>query len=145
MDYISELYTIYQRHPRVITDTRQELTDSIFFCLKGPNFDANTFAKEAIRKGAVLVVSDSAANTGNAKIMVVPNVLETLQALASHHRKLFTFPVIGLTGSNGKTTNKELIAAVLSLRYRTHFTEGNLNNHIGVPLTLLGIPLDCEM
>ena len=145
MDYISELYTIYQRHPRVITDTRQELTDSIFFCLKGPNFDANTFAEEAIGKGAVLVVSDSAANTGNAKIMVVPNVLETLQALASHHRKLFTFPVIGLTGSNGKTTNKELIAAVLSLRYRTHFTEGNLNNHIGVPLTLLGIPLDCEM
>src|SRR5690606_23201833 len=118
---------------------------SIFFCLKGPNFDANTFAEEAIRKGAVLGVSDSAANTGNAKIMVVPNVCETLQALASHHRKLFTFPVIGLTGSNGKTTNKELIAAVLSLRYRTHFTEGNLNNHIGVPLTLLGIPLDCEM
>lgn len=145
MDNISQLYTIYQQYPRVITDTRKELKDSIFFCLKGPNFDANTFAEEALLKGAAHVVSDDVNNSGNEKITIVHNVLETLQALASHHRKSFSFPVIGLTGSNGKTTNKELIAAVLSERYRTYFTEGNLNNHIGVPLTLLAIPLDCEM
>lgn len=145
MNHISELYTIYQHNPKVITDTRRELKDSIFFCLKGPNFDANAFADEALEKGAACVVSDSTHNAGKAKIIVVDNVLQTLQQLATYHRRLFTFPVIGLTGSNGKTTNKELIAAVLNKRYRTHYTEGNLNNHIGVPLTLLSIPLDSEM
>ncbi len=145
MTKTQELYTIYQSHPRVNTDTRTDLKDSIFFCLKGPNFDANTFADEALKKGAAHVVSDSTVNAGKAKITVVPNVLETLQELAKHHRNMFTFPVIGLTGSNGKTTNKELISAVLSERFKTYFTEGNLNNHIGVPLTLLRIPLDAEM
>lgn len=145
MDTIQELYSNYQQHPRVNTDTRKDLKGSIFFCLKGPNFDANTFAEEALAKGAAHVVSDSAINVGKDKITVVANVLETLQALAIYHRKQFGFPVIGLTGSNGKTTNKELIAAVLSERYKTYCTEGNLNNHIGVPLTLLSIPLTAEM
>lgn len=145
MDHIQELYSIYQLHPRVITDTRKDLKDSIFFCLKGPNFDANTFAEEALEKGAAHVVSDSNLNDGKKNITVVTNVLDTLQKLATYHRKKFNFPVVGLTGSNGKTTNKELIAAVLSERYRTYFTEGNLNNHIGVPLTLLSIPLNAEM
>lgn len=145
MDDIQDLYSIYQHHPQVNTDTRKDLKDSIFFCLKGPNFDANTFVDEALDKGAAHVVSDSPLNKGKDRVTVVADVLKTLQALAAHHRSQFTFPVIGLTGSNGKTTNKELIAAVLSERYRTYFTAGNLNNHIGVPLTLLSIPLNAEM
>ncbi len=142
---LQELYALYLQHPLVNTDTRKELKGSIFFCLKGPNFDANSFADEALNKGAVHVISDSVENEGKDKITVVTDVLITLQKLASLHRKNFTFPVIGLTGSNGKTTNKELIAAVLAKKYKTYYTKGNLNNHIGVPLTLLSIPLSAEM
>ncbi len=142
---IESLYEIYRNTPRVTTDTRSDVSGSIFFCLKGPNFDANTFAKNALQKGAVHVVADDKALRGDDNITVVDDVLTTLQNLASHHRKQFNFPVIGLTGSNGKTTNKELIAAVLSKKYKTCFTKGNLNNHIGVPLTLLSIPLTAEI
>jgi UDP-N-acetylmuramoyl-tripeptide--D-alanyl-D-alanine ligase len=139
------LYEIYKAHPKVMTDTRKDIENSIFFCLKGPNFDANEFAEEALKRGAAHVVSDAAENLNREGITVVDDALTALQKLALHHRKQFRFPVIGLTGSNGKTTNKELISAVLAKKYRTFHTPGNYNNHIGVPLTLLGIPLDAEM
>ena len=142
---ISELYKIYRQFPKVNTDTRKDLTGSIFFCLKGPNFDANTFADQALIKGAAHVVTDSEDNRNKANMTFVPDVLHALQELATMHRGNFSFPVIGLTGSNGKTTNKELIAAVLETHYKTCFTKGNLNNHIGVPLTILEIPLDAEI
>ncbi|MGB6035214.1 MAG: UDP-N-acetylmuramoyl-tripeptide--D-alanyl-D-alanine ligase [Cryomorphaceae bacterium] len=142
---IQDLYKIYIDTPRVTTDTRKEVENTIFFCLKGPNFDANSFAFTALERGAAHVVGDDPQLSNHANITVVDDVLTTLQKLARHHRDQFTFPVIGLTGSNGKTTNKELIAAVLSRKYRTYFTHGNLNNHIGVPLTLLSIPLDAEI
>jgi UDP-N-acetylmuramoyl-tripeptide--D-alanyl-D-alanine ligase len=142
---ISKLYRIYQQTPKVTTDTRKSVADSIFFCLKGPNFDANTFAKKALEGGAVHVVADDPSLSGVHGISVVDDVLTTLQKLARYHRDQFQFPVIGLTGSNGKTTNKELISTVLSKKYKTYFTQGNLNNHIGVPLTILDIPLDAEI
>lgn len=142
---IQDLYKIYLDTPRVTTDTRKEVKNTIFFCLKGPNFDANSFAITALERGAAHVVADDPQLKDNPNITVVDDALTSLQRLALHHRDQFTFPVIGLTGSNGKTTNKELIAAVLSQKYRTYFTHGNLNNHIGVPLTLLSIPLDAEM
>ena len=142
---IPDLYKIYLDTPRATTDTRKDVRNTVFFCLKGPNFDANSFALTALERGATHVVADDAQLADHANITVVDDVLITLQKLARHHRNQFKFPVIGLTGSNGKTTNKELIAAVLSRKYRTYFTHGNLNNHIGVPLTLLSIPLDAEM
>lgn len=143
--HLSELYKVYRQFPKVNTDTRKNLASSIFFCLKGPNFDANTFADEALVKGAAHVVTDAEDNRDKTNMTYVPDALQALQELAAMHRSNFTFPVIGLTGSNGKTTNKELIAAVLGTKYKTYFTKGNLNNHIGVPLTLLEIPLDAEM
>lgn len=142
---IQELYQIYRSTPRITTDTRKAVAASVFFCLKGPNFDANSFALTALERGAVHVVADDPKLRGHKNISVVEDALVCLQLLARHHRNQFQFPVIGLTGSNGKTTNKELIAAVLSQKYNTHATKGNLNNHIGVPLTLLSIPLDAEM
>lgn len=145
MSIIENLYAQFLAHPKATTDTRKDLKNSIFFCLRGPNFDANTFAKKALEHGAAHVVSDDKANEGIAGITVVDDVLSTLQKLSAHHRQKLQCPVIGLTGSNGKTTNKELITAVLSTKYRTYSTAGNLNNHIGVPLTLLGIPSDAEM
>lgn len=142
---IKALYAIFERHPHVSTDTRKDPGGKIFFCLKGENFNANEFALEAIKKGAVHVVSDDPTYLGQKDITVVPNVLATLQQLAAYHRSKWSFPVIGLTGSNGKTTNKELITAVLEKKYRTYATKGNLNNHIGVPLTLLSVQKDAEM
>jgi len=142
---LEDLYRIYLENPKVATDTRKPVDGCMFFCLKGPNFDANEFAEEALNRGAVHVISDDAKHRGKAHITVVEDVLIALQKLARHHREKFSFPVLGLTGSNGKTTNKELIAAVLSKKYRTYFTQGNLNNHIGVPLSLLQIPLEAEI
>lgn len=141
---IEELYRLYRKSEGVSTDTRANLAGKIFFCLKGPNFDANEFADEALEKGAVAVVSDNAKNRGKEGIIVVNNSLQVLQELAIRHRKSFNFPVFGLTGSNGKTTNKELIYAVLKKKYRTYATRGNLNNHIGVPLSILDIGDDAE-
>jgi len=142
---LANLYSIYTAFPKITTDTRSSVENSIFFCLKGPNFDANTFAFKALEKGAAHVVADDVTLNNTEGITIVDDVLTTLQKLARFHRDRFAFPVIGLTGSNGKTTNKELIAAVLQKKYKTYFTKGNLNNHIGVPLSVLSIPLDAEM
>jgi UDP-N-acetylmuramoyl-tripeptide--D-alanyl-D-alanine ligase len=141
---IEELYRLYRRSQGVSTDTRADLDNRLFFCLKGPNFDANEFVQEALEKGALAVISDDVKHRGKEGVIVVNNSLEALQELAIRHRKSFSFPVFGLTGSNGKTTNKELIHAVLAKKYRTYATKGNLNNHIGVPLTILDIGDDAE-
>ncbi len=133
---IKELYQIYRQHPEVCTDTRNIKAGSLFFALKGANFNANEFAAQAIKQGCNYAVIDEEKYYSD-KCILVNDVLETLQNLANHHRKQFTIPIIGITGSNGKTTTKELTAAVLSKKYNTLFTQANLNNHIGVPLTLL--------
>lgn len=119
------------------TDTRTISKDCMFFALKGPNFNANAFAAEALEKGAKYAVVDEAPEVMDARYLLVPDVLQALQQLATHHRRKFDIPVIGITGSNGKTTTKELVHAVLSADRATLATSGNLNNHIGVPLTLL--------
>jgi len=141
---IDELYQLYKKSEGVSTDTRVDLQNKLFFCLKGPNFNANQFAKDALEKGALAVISDEEKNRDIEGVVVVSDSLEVLQNLAIHHRQTFEFPVLGLTGSNGKTTNKELIHAVLSKKYRTYATKGNLNNHIGVPLSILNIGSDAE-
>ncbi len=131
------LYTHFLTHPQVFTDTRKVVPNGIFFALKGPNFNGNTFAKAALEQGAAYAVLDEPPSGTDPRLIQVPDVLQTLQELAHHHRMQFNIPVIGITGSNGKTTTKELMAAVCSQQYETLATEGNLNNHIGVPLTLL--------
>ena len=140
-----DLYKIYQQYPSVQTDTRKLKAGDIFFALKGPTFNGNTFAKKAIDSGAVYVVIDEKEYEIEGKTVLVPDVLEALQQLALHHRKQFDIPFIAITGSNGKTTTKELIHAVLSSSFNTYTTEGNLNNHIGIPLTILKIKPDAEM
>ncbi len=142
---IREIYQIYLRHSSIQTDTRKLKSGDFFFALKGPNFNANAFAAQALEGGAAYAVIDDAGYYIDARTIVVDDVLTTLQGLANHHRKLFQIPILAITGSNGKTTTKELVHAVLSSRYKTYTTEGNLNNHIGVPLTLLKIGQDAEM
>jgi UDP-N-acetylmuramoyl-tripeptide--D-alanyl-D-alanine ligase len=157
---ISEIYDIYLQYPSVVTDTRKLRTNDFFFALKGPNFNANTFAFKALEAGAAYCVVDEPLTTiatyyqGNnesqkeaalSKMIVVEDVLTTLQALAGHHRSTFDIPFIAITGSNGKTTTKELVYAVLSSHFKTYTTQGNLNNHIGVPLTILSIKKDAQM
>src|SRR5688572_3530921 len=142
---IEELYKIYQQHPSVQTDTRKLEAGDIFFALRGPNFNGNSFARHAIESGAAQVVIEEKEFQIPGKTFLVPDVLTALQELALHHRKQFNIPFIAITGSNGKTTTKELIHAVLSSEFRTYTTEGNLNNHIGVPLTILKIKSDAEM
>lgn len=142
---IEELYALYLQHPAVETDTRKLRPGTIFFALKGGNFDGNAFAQQAIDAGAVAAVIDDPACTIVGKTILVKDVLSTLQELARYHRQQFNIPFIAITGSNGKTTTKELIHAVLSAHYRTYTTEGNLNNHIGIPLTLLKVRPDAEM
>ena len=142
---IEELYTLYLQHPSIQTDTRKLRTGDLFFALKGPNFNGNSFARQAIDNGAAYVVIDEKEFEIPGKTFLVPDVLAALQELAVHHRKKFTIPFIAITGSNGKTTTKELIHAVLSTTFKTYTTEGNLNNHIGVPLTILKIKSDAEM
>lgn len=137
---IPDLYTIYRLHPVVSTDTRQLPPDCIFFALKGDNFDGNKFAKQALEQGAAWAVIDNPEYKLNDRCLLVPDVLKALQDLATHHRNQFDIPVIAIGGSNGKTTTKELVASVLSSHYPCHFTKGNFNNHIGVPLTLLAMP-----
>ncbi len=135
---IEELYTIYLGHRIISTDSRHITKGSLFFALKGENFDGNKYAGAALDSGAAYAVIDDAAYDGN-NTLLVNNVLESLQQLALMHRRKFNIPVVAITGSNGKTTTKELINAVLSRRYKVTATIGNLNNHIGVPLTLLNI------
>ena len=142
---IQELYRLFLKHPSVQTDTRKLIKGDIFFALKGPNFNGNGFAAQALTNGAAYVVVDEEMAIDDARIIKVADTLATLQELAKYHREQFTIPFIGITGSNGKTTSKELIYAVLSSQYTTYTTQGNLNNHIGVPLTLLRVKPDAEM
>src|SRR5688572_14832857 len=140
-----ELYTYFLDCTTVSTDTRKIEPNSLFVALKGDNFDANTFAEEALSKGAKYAVVDNADYKTSDKILLVENSLTALQQLANYHRTQLGLPIIALTGSNGKTTTKELINAVLAKKYNTKATVGNLNNHIGVPLTLLSFTKDTEI
>ncbi len=142
---IAELHKIFLTFPKVSTDTRKITKDCIFFSLKGDNFNGNKYAKDALEKGARYAVVDEAEFAISENYVLVENVLQTLQKLATFHRNYCNAKIIALTGSNGKTTSKELINAVLSKRYNTIATIGNLNNHIGVPLTLLSILPDTEI
>ncbi len=140
MKTIQDLYQRYLASPKISTDTRGDVQDSLFFALSGENFNGNTFAKQALIKGARLaVIDDPTLDEQNGQYFVVPNVLEALQNLALYHRESTKVTVIGITGSNGKTTTKELIAKVLETEKEIIATQGNFNNHIGVPLTLLRI------
>ncbi len=139
-----KLYEFYLANPSISTDTRSIAQNSIFFALKGDNFNANEFAQQAVEMGALYAIVDE-AKYANDKCLLVDDVLSALQDLARHHRKQLKIPVIGLTGSNGKTTSKELVNAVLAERYKTFATFGNLNNHIGVPLSILSIKNDVEI
>ena len=145
---ISFLYEQYKQHPQVQTDTRKLKSGDLYFALKGPNFNGNNFAITALESGASFAVVDEPIENSEAfenRILQVDDVLTTLQSLAKHHRAQFTIPFIGITGSNGKTTTKELVYAVLSSHFKTYTTQGNLNNHIGVPLTLISVGADAEM
>jgi UDP-N-acetylmuramoyl-tripeptide--D-alanyl-D-alanine ligase len=142
---IDELYQKYKESGKVSTDTRQITPGSIFFALKGDKFNANEFAEEALRKGASYVVIDEEKYKTSERSLLFPDVLQTLQKLARFHRDQLKIPIIALTGSNGKTTSKELVNAVLSKKFKTLATKGNLNNHIGVPLTLLSIDKNIEI
>lgn len=158
---ISRLYDIFLRHPSIVTDTRQLKKGDLFFALKGPNFNGNVFASRALELGAAYAVIDeteapapaaaqASADAGapapnlSDRLIPVADVLETLQELALYHRKQLDIPFIAITGSNGKTTTKELVHAVLSSTYLTDTTKGNLNNHIGVPLTILSVRQNAE-
>src|SRR5690606_15434743 len=131
---IQSLYQIYKQYPNITTDTRKIEKDSIFFALKGANFNGNTFAAQALEIGAKYVVIDEEIYKAGEEYILVNDVLQTLQELAKHHRRQLDIPVIGVTGTNGKTTTKELLYSVVSQKYKTYATKGNLNNHIGVPL-----------
>jgi len=141
----SKLHSLFLECNAVSTDTRKINTNDIFFALKGANFDGNTYAEKAISSGAKYVVIDDAAFNTAEQTILVDNTLDALQKLATYHRHFLNIPIIALTGSNGKTTTKELINVVLSEKYKTTATIGNLNNHIGVPLTLLSMTEDTEI
>lgn len=140
-----ELYHIYTKHPSVQTDTRKLKPGDIFFALKGDRFNGNAFARQAIHEGAAYAVIDEKEFEIPGKTILVTDVLEALQQLARNHRQQFSISFLAITGSNGKTTTKELIHAVLSSTFRTYTTEGNLNNQIGIPLTILKIKPDAEI
>ncbi|MGB5554024.1 MAG: Mur ligase family protein, partial [Flavobacteriaceae bacterium] len=142
---IAHLHTLFLKHPVACTDTRKITEGCIFFALKGDNFDGNTYASEALKKGASFAVIDDDRYAESDQYIVFDDVLKTLQQLATFHRAYCKAKIISLTGSNGKTTTKELIFSVLSKKYKTVATEGNLNNHIGVPLTLLRITPETEL
>lgn len=147
---IEFLYQLYLQHPSIQTDSRKVQPGDLFFALKGPNFNGNLFAERALQDGAAFAIVDEKIND-NERFILVDDVLKTLQDLAKYHRKEFDIPFLGdipfiaITGSNGKTTTKELIHAVLSSHYKTYTTEGNLNNHIGIPLTILKIKKDAQI
>ena len=142
---IEDLYAKFLESSGISTDTRKINKGSIFFALKGPNFNANTLGASALELGATYAVIDEVSFKKNEKYIVVENVLATLQQLARYHRKKLGIPIIAITGSNGKTTTKELVNAVLKTKYKTFATFGNLNNHIGVPLTLLAMDTTTEI
>lgn len=136
---IQTLYERYRQYPQITTDSRKCEPGSLFFALKGENFNGNAFARQAIESGCAYAIVDDPAVAVHDRIILVENVLTTLQQLAAYHRSTLRIPIIGITGTNGKTTTKELTAATLGAQFRVLYTEGNLNNHIGVPLTLLKI------
>ena len=142
---IPEVYNIYLQHPSVQTDTRKLKAGDLFFALKGPNFNANQFALQALQADAAYAIIDEEVDNKNEKLIRVDDVLTTLQQLSKFHREQFDIPFIAITGSNGKTTTKELVHAVLSSHYITYTTQGNLNNHIGIPLTLLNVKKDAQI
>ena len=142
---IIDLYDLFIHHPQVTTDSRNCPRGSIFFALKGERFDGNQYAKNALAAGSVYAVIDDPDRYVDERTIVVENVLRTLQQLAHHHRKILGLPIIGITGTNGKTTTKELLGAALSTKFNVLCTEGNLNNQIGVPLTLLRMNHEHEM
>jgi len=145
---IEALYSIYTAHPSVVTDTRKLKAGDIYFALKGPSFNGNHFALAALEAGAAYaIVDESIADSDkfHGRIIFFEDVLATLQQLAKYHRQQFDIPFIAITGSNGKTTTKELVYTVLASHFNTFTTQGNLNNHIGVPLTLLSIPKNADM
>lgn len=136
---IERLYASFKQSSGVTTDTRQCKEGMMFFALRGENFDGNRYATEALGKGCSCVVVDNrdCLDEGNPQMIFVEDSLKALQQLARHHRRQLGTTIVGVTGTNGKTTTKELMAAVLKRRYQILYTQGNLNNHIGVPLTLL--------
>jgi UDP-N-acetylmuramoyl-tripeptide--D-alanyl-D-alanine ligase len=142
---IPDLYDIFLQHPSIQTDTRKLKKGDLYFALKGPNFNGNQFAKQALDAGAVYAVIDEPATFTDDRLISKNDVLQTLQQLAKYHRQQFDIPFIAITGSNGKTTTKELVHAVLGSTYTTYTTKGNLNNHIGIPLTILSVQMDAEM
>lgn len=144
---IEDLYRCFEQSTGITTDTRKCSEGMMFVALKGENFDGNSYAKSALDLGCAYVVIDNAAyaDPTDKRIILVENSLRTLQLLARHHRRQLGLPIVGITGTNGKTTTKELVAAVLKQRYNVLYTQGNLNNHIGVPLTLLGLTREHEM
>lgn len=144
---IAHIYALFLAHPTVTTDTRHCPKGSIFFALRGANFNGNNFALQALEAGCAYAIIDDpkVADEADKRLILVDDVLQTLQALATHHRKALGLPVVQITGTNGKTTTKELCAAVLQRKFNVLFTEGNLNNHIGVPLTLLRLTQEHEI
>ena len=145
---IVRLYQIFSNHPNICTDTRKVREGDIFFALQGDNFNGNNFAIQALDNGAAYAIIDEEVDDPDKhqdRLIRTNDVLATLHALAAYHRNQFTIPFIAITGSNGKTTTKELIHAVLSEKYKTYTTEGNLNNHIGIPLTILKIKKDAQI
>lgn len=144
MNTIEDLYKAFLASTGVSTDTRTITKGSLFVALKGDNFDANTMVAQALDRGAAFVVTSNTDFDSDPRAFITTDTLKTLQDLASYHRQQLSIPVVGITGTNGKTTTKELTAAVLSQKYRTVATKGNLNNHIGVPLTILSITPDAQ-
>ena len=142
---LEAIYQIFLNHPLVTTDSRKIEEGSLFFALRGESFNGNAYALEALVKGASYAIVDEAEYAVNDNILLVENVLHTLQVLARHHRQRMNTPILAITGTNGKTTTKELVASVLSKKYNLIHTKGNLNNHIGVPLTLLTIRPETEI
>ena len=142
---MTDLYDRYLQNPKICTDTRKITTGSLFFALKGPHFNGNEFAKEALKKGASYAIVDDELYAIDDRYILVKDALTTLQELARFHRKELKCKVLGITGSNGKTTSKELCLQVLKKKYNTLATSGNLNNHIGVPLSILSISTDTEI
>jgi UDP-N-acetylmuramoyl-tripeptide--D-alanyl-D-alanine ligase len=142
---ITDLYRIYLKNPSIQTDSRKLQAGDIFFALKGPNFNGNLFAKQALDAGAACVVVDEPVGVEDSRLFYSSDALVTLQQLAKYHRQQFTIPFIAITGSNGKTTTKELVHEVLNTTYKTYTTKGNLNNHIGIPLTILSVQKDAEI
>lgn len=139
------LYTYFEEHPLICTDSRKVTKGCLFFALKGDHFDGNSFAEQVYSNGAAYCVVDDPLLVGKEGMILVEDVLKSLQDLATFYRKKFQIPIIAIGGSNGKTTTKELVSAVLTSQYPCHFTQGNLNNHIGVPLTLLSMPKGIEV